>query len=647
MDLSTIKVAHRGHGLNAALPTIDLYWAVEPYWGLAQMQALDGMDYAAALQDCRAQGKEQSGIMQALGRLVGRMRGGYWDDDDDTDPDDRPYTVENGIAIIEITGPMLKRSSWWYSSTGTVMLRKYIRRAAADADVAAILIVVDSPGGQVSGTYDLAQEIANAGLKKPVMTYGEDQICSAAYWAGSQASDGLWCNQTCSVGSVGTLLVMEDSSKMAEEFGVRVVVIGSGEYKGIGVDGAPLTDKQVAYLRKQVLALNAQFTGAVQSARSLSADKMTEVAKAGVFIGEAAVDIGLVDGIATLDAVKAMLLQKAQARKPAGDRRSAASATRALCAEALHLEGNVHPGPIEATLGQLEESLKRNEKTAQEVSDKADGPPMPPAAIVECEEQDPVTRRLAQEKSSKSTAGEVPAVLLPGAIQAETDAALPPMQENAALSGRGEKGMLKEKLVRALSAFKLNRMAVAVVGETNEDPETLVAAMAAQVEAEVKDRLDNHPLMMACAAVSIRSVPDLETVLTMRALGESYLAELRSEAKAAAIRAFDAENGPRISAAVDTMAARDVKALRDAWNLQADKTFEINARQGAERVSAPRHNPEALNATGTEEANMPRTAWDQLTPPQQKLAAEMGIKTPEQKEKWAQEYLDTKARAVA
>jgi protease-4 len=130
------------------------------------------------------------------------------------------------VAVISLTGKLMKQQASMGGGTSTVQARRDIRAAASDPDIGAILLRIDSPGGTAAGTKELADEITAAKTKKPVWAYVEDMAASAAYWAASQASR-IIANETALVGSIGTYGVVQDTSGMAAMEGVKVHVIRS------------------------------------------------------------------------------------------------------------------------------------------------------------------------------------------------------------------------------------------------------------------------------------------------------------------------------------------------------------------------------------------------------------------------------------
>lgn len=222
------------------------------------------------------------------------------------------YTIDQGVALIALDGPIMKHASS-FGGASTVETRRALRAAVNDAQVTAILLQIDSPGGTVAGTGDLADEIFAARQKKPVYAYIEDLGASAAYQIASQA-DKVFVNPSGAVGSIGVYSVVRDLSGMAEEMRIKVHVIKAGEFKGAGVPGTPVTDQQLAEFQRTVNAYYGAFIDAVARGRGMDRDKVEQLADGRVHIGQAAVKLGLADQVATLDQALSDLRQRASAR---------------------------------------------------------------------------------------------------------------------------------------------------------------------------------------------------------------------------------------------------------------------------------------------------------------------------------------------
>ncbi len=165
-----------------------------------------------------------------------------------------------GVGVLPLHGPSMKARSK-YGGYSTVDARRQLRAMAADERVGAILLHIDSPGGHVAGTKELADDVAAVDQTKPVHAYIEDAGASAAYWVASQART-IAANAMAMVGSLGTFTVLYDLSKAAEMEGVQVHVVSTGERKGAAAPGTPVTDEDVAEAQRLVDGFDAFFRAA-------------------------------------------------------------------------------------------------------------------------------------------------------------------------------------------------------------------------------------------------------------------------------------------------------------------------------------------------------------------------------------------------
>lgn len=211
----------------------------------------------------------------------------------------RLETGPNGIAILPMMGHMMKQGSS-FGGCSTVACRRLIRQAVRSDNVNGLMLYVDSPGGSVPGTAELAEEVARARKTIPVRAHVEDTGASAAYWVASQA-ESITCNKMGEVGSIGCVAAISDSSKMAEAQGVKVHVISTGPHKGAGVPGSPVTDEQLAVFQEQVHDVNAHFLDAVRAARGFNDEQLAAASDGRVFIAEKARDRGLIDGVSSFE----------------------------------------------------------------------------------------------------------------------------------------------------------------------------------------------------------------------------------------------------------------------------------------------------------------------------------------------------------
>jgi len=211
------------------------------------------------------------------------------------------------LAIIDLRGTLMKSCGSMSEGTSTVRARQAIKAAAADPSISGIILRIDSPGGTVSGTADLAAEVTKARKSKPVRAFCEDLCASAAYWVASQC-ESISANQpTALVGSIGSLLVVSDLSKMAAKDGVEVLAFATGPLKGAGVPGTSITPEQRSYFQSLADACQVQFSAAVSSGRKLPAASLqpgaeNTLATGQVWQAQQAKSLGLIDAVELWDA---------------------------------------------------------------------------------------------------------------------------------------------------------------------------------------------------------------------------------------------------------------------------------------------------------------------------------------------------------
>lgn len=207
----------------------------------------------------------------------------------------------HAIAVIHASGTLMKGESSLEQSASTLILRQDIRKATADESIDGIVLILDSPGGTVSGTSDLADDVRNATQAKPTLALVEDLCASAAYWLASACDRIIATNETALVGSIGTFIGVHDLSKVADKEGIEVLVFATGDLKGAGFPGAPITDAQRAYFQDLTEKTQRSFDAAIREGRGFSAQQLAAVKSGRVWPADEALALNLIDGIARYD----------------------------------------------------------------------------------------------------------------------------------------------------------------------------------------------------------------------------------------------------------------------------------------------------------------------------------------------------------
>jgi signal peptide peptidase SppA len=184
--------------------------------------------------------------------------------------------------------------------------------ALADPQVSGILLDIDSPGGEASGSFELARRVREVAALKPVWAVANDAAYSAAY-AIAASAQRLFVTETGGVGSIGVIALHVDQSVKDAMEGYHFTAITAGAHKNDYSPHEPLSDAAKTELQGEVDRLYAIFTEHVAAMRGLdlAAVRATE---AGLYFGTNAVAQGLADGVQTLDATFSQFHQFLNAR---------------------------------------------------------------------------------------------------------------------------------------------------------------------------------------------------------------------------------------------------------------------------------------------------------------------------------------------
>ncbi|GAB2954716.1 hypothetical protein GCM10027048_20280 [Hymenobacter coalescens] len=221
-------------------------------------------------------------------------------------------TSGSKVAVIPVQGSIQKRGG--YCSLGTKDLMAHLAAANRDPEISAIVLDIDSPGGQVDGTEEFARAVRTS--SKPVVAYIDGLGASAAYWIASQARHIYLNSETTGyAGSLGVLCMSIDQSQYLEKNGVKVEILRSSR----AVDKArlnsvePLTAERRAEVIADLDVIASTFIAAVEAGRAGKLSTKEDVFTGKVYHGTDAKKHGLVDAFGSLqDAVnKAASLARA------------------------------------------------------------------------------------------------------------------------------------------------------------------------------------------------------------------------------------------------------------------------------------------------------------------------------------------------
>lgn len=211
--------------------------------------------------------------------------------------------VQEGVGVVSVKGPLSPGAAGFarlFGVTGYADIQEALAEAADNKSVKSILMVVASGGGAVDGVDETSEFVRSVGALKPVVTFAEGAMLSAAYWIGSAGVRRL-ASRTSVVGSLGAVATHFERSKQLEKDGIGVTVLRSGKFKALVNGVEPLTDPAKAQIQAQIDAINPIFEERVASNLGISTkivhDRMGQGRE---FMGAEAQAVGLVDGISSI-----------------------------------------------------------------------------------------------------------------------------------------------------------------------------------------------------------------------------------------------------------------------------------------------------------------------------------------------------------
>jgi signal peptide peptidase SppA len=282
----------------------------------------------------------------------------------------RAVTMREGVAVIPVYGPLFRHASMLTALSGATSyadVRKDLQRAIDDPQVKAILLDVNSPGGEVDGCGELADAIYAVRAAKPVEAYVGGMGASAAYWLGSAASR-ITCSESALLGSIGVRSAVVDTSESEKQQGVRTIEIISSQSPG--KRDRPVDDEVVARAQQVVDDLAAVFIGAVARHRGVTTQAVEErFGQGGVMVGARAVAAGLADDVGNLESVIARLSGRDQAAAPL-----AASVHPATTAAPITLEDAMSKKLRAEGDDMPKDAEEKNDEQAETDEEKKDAP---------------------------------------------------------------------------------------------------------------------------------------------------------------------------------------------------------------------------------------------------------------------------------
>ncbi len=194
--------------------------------------------------------------------------------------------------------------------TAAETVRQEIETADNDSSIKAIMLQINSPGGDPVAGEEIAAALQHA--TKPTVAFIADEGTSAAYWA-STGAQKIFASADSAVGDIGVTQSYLDQTEQDTDNGLKFVSLTAGEYKDMGDPNTPLTPPERDILQNQLNLVYDNFVAQVAANRNLSVAEVTALANGSPILGETAVQDGLIDATGTIYDVENYLKGKIHA----------------------------------------------------------------------------------------------------------------------------------------------------------------------------------------------------------------------------------------------------------------------------------------------------------------------------------------------
>ena len=193
------------------------------------------------------------------------------------------------LQKIELSGPILDVSK----------TLEDIEKAKLDKNIKGVLLLVNSPGGAVAPSVELAYAIKELKQIKPVVVYASGVIASGSYYASIWANK-IIANPGSMVGSIGVIMQGVNAEELMSKIGVSTQTVKAGKFKESGTPTRKWTDFEEKQLQSVIDDTYNMFISDVAEARKLDVKNHTQFADAKIFTSKQAKEVGLVDEVATI-----------------------------------------------------------------------------------------------------------------------------------------------------------------------------------------------------------------------------------------------------------------------------------------------------------------------------------------------------------
>jgi protease-4 len=222
----------------------------------------------------------------------------------------RPTTDK--IVVIPLSGTITTAGSL-LSPGSTItpgLVRDYLTRAEKDTAVKAIVLRIESPGGEIAPSQEILWEIEEVKEAKPVVVSMGGTAASGGYYISTKA-DKIVALPTTMTGSIGVISQVMNVEGLLEKLGIEVETFKGGKYKDMYSGFREMTPEEEEIMQGMIDEYYEQFIDVVAEGRGLNKDEVRNLATGQIYTGTEAKELGLVDALGGLDTATELAMELA------------------------------------------------------------------------------------------------------------------------------------------------------------------------------------------------------------------------------------------------------------------------------------------------------------------------------------------------
>ncbi|MBU2497076.1 MAG: signal peptide peptidase SppA [Nanoarchaeota archaeon] len=203
----------------------------------------------------------------------------------------------NKLMVISIDGTITSSDTgflFFIQEANVPGILSCLEKAEKDSTVKAVLLDINSPGGEVVGSYNIERKVLEVKQKKPVVAFISEVGASGGYWIAS-AADKIVAEPYSITGSIGVIASYLEYAGLLQDWNLTYQRLVTGEYKDIADPARELTDNERNILLAKLNIIHKDFLDTVAENRNLDDAQKYEVGKSLFYLGKEAKDLGLVD----------------------------------------------------------------------------------------------------------------------------------------------------------------------------------------------------------------------------------------------------------------------------------------------------------------------------------------------------------------